>query len=159
MKCIPRRLFIHCLEGSSQGFKASYLRQVFSDILTPDFSGGLEERMAQLTALIGRKHGWRIVGSSLGGLMATYYACWHPRQVEKLVLLAPALTFPDFINSPPPPITIPVIIYHGRQDTLIPVEEVKHVARQVFRTLEFHVVDDDHSLQNTFLTINWKELI
>ncbi len=159
MKSVPRRLFIHGLGGSSQGIKAAHLRQIFKDILTPDFQGSLEERMAQLTTLIGRKHGWRIIGSSLGGLMATYFACWHPRQVEKLVLLAPALTLPDFINSPPPPITIPVIIYHGRQDTLIPLKDIKHLARQVFRNLEFHMVEDDHSLQHTFLAIDWSKLI
>ena len=159
MKPVPRRLFIHGLEGNSQGYKATHLKQVFNDILIPDFNGNLDERMAQLAILIGRKHGWRIIGSSLGGLMATYFACWHPHQVDKLVLLAPALTFPDFVSSPPPPISLPVVIFHGRNDSLIPLKEVKHLARQIFRNLEFHEVEDDHSLQRTFAEINWHELI
>ncbi|MFZ5808223.1 MAG: YqiA/YcfP family alpha/beta fold hydrolase [Chloroflexota bacterium] len=159
MRSIPRRLFIHGLDGSSQGVKATYLRQIFDDILTPDFRGSLEERMAQLSTVIGRKHGWRIVGSSFGGLMATYFACWHPRQVDKLILLAPALTWPDFAASLPPPIQIPVIIYHGRKDTLIPLELVKPLAKQVFHNLEFHCVEDDHSLHQTFFKVDWAVLL
>ncbi|MGB9672803.1 MAG: alpha/beta fold hydrolase [Anaerolineales bacterium] len=159
MKSIPRRLYIHGLAGSSQGLKATHLRQIFNDILTPDFTGSLEERMTQLSYVIGRKHGWRIIGSSLGGLMATHYACWHPSQVSKLVLLAPALTYADFATSLPPIINIPVIIYHGVNDTLIPIEEVKRIAKQIFRNLEFHEVEDDHGLEKTFLQIDWRNLL
>ncbi len=159
MKSIPRRLFIHGLDSSSQGIKATHLKQLFADILTPDFHGSLEDRMAQLSNVIGRKHGWSIVGSSFGGLMAAYYACWHPRQVTKLILLAPALIWPDFTASPPPPIELPVIIYHGRKDTLIPLEPVKSIAKQVFHNLEFHCVEDDHSLHQTFFQLDWQELL
>lgn len=159
MKSIPRRIFIHGLDSSSQGVKATHLRQIFEDILTPDFRGSLEERMAQLSAVMGRRQGWRIVGSSFGGLMAAYYACWHPRQVEKVILLAPALIWPDFAASPPPAIDTPVIIYHGKRDTLIPLEAVKPLAKQVFRNLDFHCVDDDHSLHQTFFSLDWLELL
>ncbi|MDI6814278.1 MAG: YqiA/YcfP family alpha/beta fold hydrolase, partial [Desulfitobacteriaceae bacterium] len=85
MKSGKRCLFIHGLDSSSQGIKASHLRQLFPALLAPDFSGSLEERMFQLSQIIGRKRGWVLIGSSLGGLMATYYACWHPKQVKKMI--------------------------------------------------------------------------
>jgi len=159
MKMVKRCLFLHGLDSSSQGVKATTLRQLFPNILTPDFQGSLEERMFQLSQIIGRKRDWTLIGSSLGGLMATYFACWHPKQVKKMILLAPALIWPDFVANPPPAIDIPVTLYHGTQDTLIPLEQLKPIARQVFRNLDLHVVDDDHSLLKTFFEIDWHTLI
>ncbi|PWH19353.1 MAG: alpha/beta hydrolase [Anaerolineae bacterium] len=159
MKATKRCLFLHGLDSSSQGVKATYLRQLFPAILTPDFHGSLEDRMFQLCQIIGRKRDWTLIGSSFGGLMATYFACWHPKQVKKMILLAPALIWPDLIASPPPPIDIPVVLYHGTQDTLIPLEQIKPIARQIFRNLDFHAVEDDHSLLKTFHTIDWQTLI
>ncbi|MFN3307715.1 MAG: alpha/beta fold hydrolase [Anaerolineales bacterium] len=159
MKVGKRCLFLHGLDSSSQGTKARHLRQLFPQMLTPDFQGSLEERMAQLCQIIGRKRDWTLIGSSFGGLMATYFACWHPKQVKKMILLAPALIWPDLVASPPPPIDIPVILYHGRLDTLIPLEQVKPIARQIFRHLDFHVVEDDHSLLKTFFEIDWQSLL
>jgi pimeloyl-ACP methyl ester carboxylesterase len=152
-------MFLHGLDSSSQGIKATHLRQLFPQILTPDFQGSLEERMFQLTQIIGRKRNWTLIGSSLGGLMAAHFACWHPSQVRKMILLAPALTWPDFVASPPPPIDVPVILYHGRLDPLIPLDQVKPIARRIFRNLEFHVVEDDHSLLKTFYEIDWHKLL
>lgn len=159
MKKVYRCLFLHGLDSSSQGVKATTLRQLFPSILTPDFEGSLEERMSRLSQIIGRKRGWTLIGSSFGGLMATYYACWHPKQVKKMILLAPALIWPDFVANLPPSIDIPVTLYHGTRDTLIPIEQLKPIARQVFRNLDLHVVDDDHSLLKTFSEIDWHTLI
>ena len=62
-----RTIFLHGLEGSSQGIKATLLRQLFPGILTPDFSGSLQERMARLSTILGEQRGWTIIGSSFGG--------------------------------------------------------------------------------------------
>ena len=150
-------IFIHGLEGNSQGVKATLLRGLFPGILTPDFNGSLEARMSQLHALIGDAAGWTMVGSSFGGLMAALFACQRPQQVEKLVLLAPALIWPDFAAAPPDPIDVPTVIFHGSQDPLIPLEAVRSLASQVFRNLEFHEVDDDHGLYKTVHEFDWEE--
>ena len=71
-------IFIHGLEGSSQGDKATLLRGLFPGMLTPDFRGPLDERMQGLVALLGKRKGWILIGSSLGGLMATVFACQQP---------------------------------------------------------------------------------
>jgi pimeloyl-ACP methyl ester carboxylesterase len=152
-------LFIHGLEGTSQGEKATLLRGIFPDILTPDFRGVLEERMAQLREIIGDSHGWTMIGSSFGGLMAAMFACKHPSQVEKLVLLAPALIWPDFAANPPAPIDVPTVIFHGSLDPIIPLEAVRSLAQKVFHSLEFHAVADDHGLYKTIHEIDWVSLL
>ncbi|MBN1146935.1 MAG: hypothetical protein JXA78_06755 [Anaerolineales bacterium] len=154
-----RLIFIHGLEGSSQGVKARLLCGLFPGILTPDFRGTLEERMAALNEILGEQVGWTIVGSSFGGLMGALFTCRRPEQVRKLVLLAPALILPDFANSPPAPVDTPVIVYHGAHDDLIPLETLRKLAEQVFTNLSFYTVDDDHGLYKTVHEIDWGKLL
>ncbi len=150
-----RLIFIHGLAGSSQGFKATLLRGLFPEILTPDFEGSLQARMAQLTNILSDGPDWIIIGSSLGGLMGTMFTCQHPQQVKKLILLAPALIWPEFAQSLPPPVSVPVVIYHGREDHLVQLDQVRPVAEHIFLNLTFHVVDDDHGLHKTVQAIDW----
>jgi len=154
-----RLIFIHGLEGTSQGVKATLLRELFPGILTPDFSGLLDERMAQLEAILGETSGWTMIGSSFGGLMAAKFACAHPQQVEKLILLAPALIWPDFAQNLPAPVNIPVVVYQGIQDALIPPDANRQIAEKLFTNLTFHVVDDDHGLYRTVHEVDWKALL
>jgi len=153
-----RLIFIHGLISSGQSFKANLLRGVFPGMLTPDFEGTLEERMAQLKAVLGDRSGWTIIGSSFGGLMGATFTCQHPGQVDKLILLAPALIWPDFAQSPPPPVSVPTVVYHGTRDEIIPLELVRPLAERVFTDLTFHAVDDDHGLKATVKAIDWPGL-
>jgi pimeloyl-ACP methyl ester carboxylesterase len=152
-------IFIHGLEGSSQGVKASLLRGLFPGILTPDFPGSLEQRMAQLNGILGARRNWTMIGSSLGGLMAAMFIVQHPEQVKRLVLLAPVLIWPDFAASSPEPVSVPTIIYHGKQDALVPLAPVRELAERVFRNLKFYAVDDDHGLYKTVHAIDWPALL
>jgi pimeloyl-ACP methyl ester carboxylesterase len=154
-----RLIFIHGLEGTSQGEKARLLRGIFPDILTPDFTGLLERRLESLRSILGDEIGWRMIGSSFGGLMAAIFACEQPAQVEQLILLAPALLWPDFAASPPAPVDVPVIIYHGTQDAIIPLQPTRELAQKIFRNLDFRTVDDDHGLYKTVHAIDWKALV
>jgi pimeloyl-ACP methyl ester carboxylesterase len=156
----PKKLIlIHGLEGSSQGDKAVLLRSIFPDMLTPDFPGTIEERMKLLLKLLGNEAGWTIIGSSLGGLMAALFTCSHPGQVRKLILLAPALMLPEFASHLPDPIDVPTVVYHGTQDTIVPLEETRRLAKKVFKNLSFQVVDDDHRLFNTTQALDWREVV
>lgn len=154
-----RLIFIHGLEGTSRGEKATLLRGLFPGMLTPDFRGVLDERMAQLNAILSDKTSWVLIGSSLGGLMAAMFACQHPEQIERLVLLAPALIWPDFASSPPAPISVPTTIYHGTKDTLVPILAVQTLAEKIFLNLTFRPVDDDHGLYQTIHAIDWLSLL
>jgi pimeloyl-ACP methyl ester carboxylesterase len=152
-------LFIHGSDSSSQTYKAAILRDIFPGMLTPDFTGGLPERMVQLEAVLGTETGWTLVGSSLGGLMAALFAMQHPGQMRKLVLLAPALTLPGFTMSLASQITIPTVIIQGTQDNFIPLEPTRKLAEKVFTTLSYIVVDDDHRLHKTARELDWKKLL
>jgi pimeloyl-ACP methyl ester carboxylesterase len=152
-------IFLHGLEGTSQGTKATLLKSLFPGMLTPDFSGSLEQRMAALKPILGDRNVWTIVGSSFGGLMAALFTCERPAQVRKLVLFAPALILPEFADSPPAPVDVPTVIYHGRRDQIVPLEQTLKLATQVFRSLVFHDVDDDHGLYKTVYEIDWKVLV
>jgi pimeloyl-ACP methyl ester carboxylesterase len=159
MENFSRLVFIHGLEGTSQGEKARLLRSIFPSILTPDFTGSLQARMDALSTILGEEKGWRLIGSSFGGLMAAIFACQRPQQVERLVLLAPALLWPDFAASPPAAVDTPVIIYHGTQDAIVPLQPTQELAHKVFRNLDFRIVNDDHGLYKTVHAIDWKTLL
>jgi len=152
-------IFIHGLEGSSQGDKATLLRGLFPGMLTPDFRGPLDERMQALVALLGKQKGWILIGSSLGGLMAALFACQHPAQVRKLILLAPALILPEFSAAPPAPIDVPTVVYHGTRDNVVPLEPTRRLAEQVFRKLVFNIVDDEHRLFKTMQEVEWNKIV
>ena len=154
-----RILFIHGSDSSSQTYKATLLRGIFPGMLTPDFTGGLPERMVQLETILGIETGWTLVGSSLGGLMAALYATQHPGQVRKLVLLAPALTLPGFTMNLGSQISIPTTIIQGTQDELIPLEPTQRLAEKIFMNLTYMVVDDDHRLHKTAQELDWRKLL
>lgn len=154
-----RLLFIHGKDGSSQGFKVQYLRRLYPELLAPDFPGDFWQRMARLEQVIGATAGWTIIGSSMGGLMAAVFACQHPGQIDRLVLLAPALAFIDLTQTPLPPSATPTVIYHGRQDDVVPLEKTRQVAEQLFPTLAFHVVEATHDLNPLMATIDWPALL
>lgn len=153
------RLFIHGLESNNQGTKAVYFRKCFPGMLTPNFPGSLDERMADLRALLSGKSDIILVGSSFGGLMGSMFAMENESKVKRLILLAPAINLMEFSPYRDRRTQIPVHIYHGRQDDVIPLEDVREVARRVFPDLTFHAVDDDHYLHRTFETIEWEALL
>ena len=156
----PKRiLYLHGLESNSQTYKAALIRAVYPDLITPDFTGSLDERMEQLYPILGREPNWTLIGSSFGGLMSALFTTQHPTQVRKQILLAPALMLPEFAEHLPAPVEVPTLIIHGRQDAIVPVETNKPLAEKVFRNLEYRLVDDDHRLHQTAAALDWKALI
>jgi pimeloyl-ACP methyl ester carboxylesterase len=153
------RVFIHGLESTSRGTKGEFFRNKFPDMILEDFTGPLDQRMDRLNHLLKNKADLVLVGSSYGGLMAAIYACRTPRTVRKLILLAPALDLADFQPYLTCRIDIPVVLYHGLLDDVVPPEAVQIIARKVFSNLDYHAVDDDHSLHHTFSNMAWDELL
>lgn len=153
------RMFIHGLESNNQGTKAIYFREKFPGMLTPNFHGPLDERMARLREILSGQNEILLVGSSFGGLMASIFAMENEPSVRRLILLAPAINLMEFTPYRERKTLMPVHIYHGRQDEVIPISDVEEVAKKVFSTLTFHAVDDDHYLHRTFKTIDWDSLL
>ena len=153
------KIFLHGLESSSRGAKATFLRGLYPDMVIPDFSGGLGERMALLrTLLAGQKH-VKLVGSSFGGLQAVIFALENSTIVERVILLAPALNFPEFSGYRLKRLGMPARLIIGRNDTVTPVQKVVPIARNIFTALHYEIVDDDHLLAKTFRTLGWKKLL
>ena len=153
------RVFIHGLDSSSQGTKGSYFRKRYPDMMIGDYSGTLKERMDKLLQEIAVKNNLILIGSSYGGLMATIFACMNESRVRRLILLAPALSFTDFNAYCKKPLQIPVIIYHGRADTVVPPEPTREAAGTLFQNFDYRLVVDDHNLHVVFPELDWDTLL
>jgi alpha-beta hydrolase superfamily lysophospholipase len=153
------RVFIHGLESSSQGAKGVFFRERYPDMIIEDFTGPLEERMKKLNLRLEGVEDLVLVGSSFGGLMAAIYACEHEPLVRKLILLAPALHIVELAPCLSRKVQIPVSLFHGRHDDVVAPAPVEAIARRIFARLDYHLVDDDHSLHVTFPLMDWEALV
>jgi len=151
-------IFIHGQESSSQGNKAVFFRGLFPEMIIPDFVGDVSTRMSKLNEILIGKKGIIMIGSSLGGLIASLYAFQNQNRLKKLILLAPAINLPDFSPYLSIKLTLPVYIFHGENDEIIPLRPIQAIAEQVFPDLTFTVMDDDHRLSKTFTSIDWPQL-
>ncbi|MDD2389749.1 MAG: alpha/beta fold hydrolase [Desulfobacterales bacterium] len=152
-------VFIHGLDSSSHGTKGVYFKRRFPEMLVTDYRGCLEDRMHTLNLQLEDKTGLILIGSSFGGLMAAIYACNNVQKVKKLVLLAPALDHEGFAPCLNTVIDIPVIVYHGSLDDVVPAEPVHSALIRVFSHISYHLVEDDHPLHRTFTSLDWNALL
>jgi len=152
-------IFIHGQESSSQGNKAIFFRDLFPEMVIPDFVGNISTRMSKLNKILIDKKGIIMIGSSLGGLMASLYAFQNQNRLKKLILLAPAINHPDFSPYLSKKLTLPVYIFHGENDEIIPLKPIQAIAENVFPDLTFTVMEDDHRLSRTFTSIDWPQLL
>ena len=151
-------LFLHGLDSSIQGTKAQWFASHFPHMRIQDYHGSLEDRLEQLAAQCRGLVRLVLVGSSFGGLMATCHAIRAPEQCDRLILLAPALNFAEFV-PPPEKITIPTRIVIGRDDVVTPPALVLPIARRTFAAAEIDLVDDDHMLHRTFPALDWQAML
>jgi pimeloyl-ACP methyl ester carboxylesterase len=155
----PTRVFIHGLESSGGGTKGAFFRKQYPDMIVEDYAGSFQKRMEKLGEILAGKNRLILVGSSFGGLMAAVYASLHEDRVHKLVLLAPALHLELFKPYRDRKLYIPVTIFHGMRDEVVPLDAVREIAGKFFALPEFNAVDDDHSLHGTFAVLDWDSLL
>ena len=92
--------------------------------------------------------------------MGTVFTSEHPKQVRKLILLAPALlkeAFGSLLDLEP--VSVPTIIIHGTEDETVPLEPVREIAEKLFNDLQFIVVNDGHRLQEAFKELDWEKIL
>jgi predicted esterase len=152
-------IFIHGQESSSKGTKGLFFKEHFPEMIIPDFAGPVARRMSKLKEILAGKTGIIMIGSSLGGLMAGLYAFQNKGRMKKLILLAPALNLPEFDPYRSQTLLLPVYVFHGRNDELIPIQQIQEIAQRVFADLTFTLLEDDHRLSRTFTSIDWHKLL
>lgn len=152
------RYFLHGLDSSSQGTKGRWFGERFPEMIIPDFTGTLEQRLQQLEQICGDSKSMLFVGSSFGGLMATLFAQRYPLACSRLILLAPALNFEGY-TPPAERLTVPTMVVIGKDDTVTPPDLVVPLAEQTFAHLDISVVDDDHMLHGVFTKMDWTRLL
>ncbi len=152
-------IFIHGQESSSQGTKGRFFRELVPEMVIPDFRGEVSTRMTKLNEILSGKSQITMIGSSLGGLMAALFAFQNQGRLKKLILLAPALNLPEFDPYLSRKLALPVTVFHGMNDELIPAAPIQAIAAKVFANLTFTLLNDDHRLTRTFSTIDWPRLL
>ena len=155
----PTRAFIHGLESTGRGTKGVFFRERYPEMIIEDFWGSFQERMERLETFLAGKDDLLLIGSSYGGLMAAVYACLNEERVKKLILLAPALHLDPYKPYLKRKLHMPIAIFHGLRDDVVPLEAVRAIAGQLFVNHTFEALDDDHSLHATFTTLDWDTLL
>jgi predicted esterase len=153
------RAFIHGLESTGKGTKGVFFHKRYPDMIIEDFFGFFPQRMEKLESLLAGKNDLVLVGSSYGGLMAAAYACLHEERVKKLILLAPALHLEEYNPYLNKKLYMPIAIFHGLQDDVVPLATVRTIAARLFVNHIFNIVEDDHSLHRTFASLEWDSLL
>jgi pimeloyl-ACP methyl ester carboxylesterase len=153
-----RKIYLHGLDSSGTGTKGRFFARNFPDVLTPDFSGTLQERLGQLDDLCRGEASLLFIGSSFGGLMAACFAAAHRERVKRLILLAPALNFPGY-QIPREKINAPTYLLIGKGDVVTPADAVIPLADQSFADLVVDLVDEDHLLHQSFAALDWNDLL
>ncbi len=153
---MSRLYFFHGLESSPQGIKAKLLKQHYPDSIIPELPPDLKKRDQIIDGLI-TEPAW-IVGSSLGGLSALFFAMEKPELVKAMILLAPAVGFynTSFFNeqemqriaSVYVPSGVPCTIIAGEYDNVIPMKEIeKMIAKsQDKKAIKLIKLKDEHGL-------------
>jgi predicted esterase len=153
------RVFIHGLESTGQGTKGVFFRERYPGMFIEDFRGQFEERMEKLESLLAGKNELILVGSSFGGLMAAVYASLHEERVKKLILLAPALHLDPYRPYLNKKLHMPIAVFHGLLDDVVPLAAVRAIADRLFVNHTFTVLNDQHALQATFAGLDWATLL
>ena len=152
------RIFLHGLDSSGSGTKGTYFSRRYPDMLRPDFDGTLRDRLSRLYELSADCTDLVLVGSIFGGLMATSLAINHPERVRRLILLAPALNFAEYL-IPRHRIETETIMVIGADDLVTPPDLVVPIAKASFSNLQIELVDDDHLLHHSYQNLDWDHLL
>ncbi len=93
-----------------------------------------------------------LVGSSMGGHVATAAAAAAALDARGLFVLAPAYYMEGYEALTPAAPDMPTMIVHGWRDDVVPVDNSIRYARECHATL--HVLDGDHRLTANIDEIN-----
>lgn len=141
--------FVHGRDSGPWGTKISALAAVARRralaVESPDFRG--QAPGVRVRGLLEWCAGCRgtpvLVGSSLGAHVALAAAA-AGQPVAGVFALAPAVYMPGHERETPPPPGCPLVMVHGWNDAIVPVDNAIRYAREAGATL--HLFDGDHRL-------------
>ena len=146
-------VWAHGLWGSPNGSKVTAIRESGIEVISPDFNEmELIDRIELLkeTIEIGNVV---LAGSSWGGLACALTAMQIPEKLKGLLLLAPALHYPESPNDKPEkliaPDSVPVTIIHSTTDDIVPISASKNYIERSGNNVQLIEVEDNHVLENS----------
>ena len=146
-------VWAHGLWGSPNGSKVTAIRESGIEVISPDFNEmELVDRVELLkeTIEIGNVV---LAGSSWGGLACALTAMQIPEKLKGLLLLAPALHYPESPNDEPEkliaPDSVPVTIIHSTTDDIVPISASKNYIERSGNNVQLIEVEDNHVLENS----------
>jgi len=110
----------------------------YSDLQDPD------KRIERLLQLCGTGSADLLVGSSMGGYVATVASTVI--RPKALFLMAPAFCLPGYAVQEPAPCADRTVIVHGWHDAVVPPDNSIRFARQ--HQAQLHLLDSDHRLND-----------
>ncbi|MDC0526951.1 alpha/beta fold hydrolase [Euryarchaeota archaeon] len=146
-------VWAHGLWGSPNGSKITAIRKSGIKVIAPDFNEmELIDRVELIEETI-EAGGFVLAGSSWGGLVCALAAQRKPDKVKGLLLLAPALHFPEPPNDNPKnlraPDDRPVVIIHSITDDIVPISASKDYLKRSKDNVKLIEVEDSHVLENS----------
>ena len=146
-------VWTHGLWGSPNGSKVTAIRESGIEVISPDFNEmELIDRVELLkeTIEIGNV---LLAGSSWGRLACALTAIQIPEKLKGLLLLAPALHYPESPNDEPEkliaPDSVPVTIIHSTTDDIVPISASKNYIERSGNNVQLIEVGDNHVLENS----------
>ena len=146
-------IWAHGLWGSPNGSKITAIRDSGIEVISHDFNNmELIDRVKLLekTMEVGNVV---LAGSSWGGLASALAAQRKPDKLKGLLLLAPALHYPEPPNNNPEelvaPNNIPVTIIHSIEDEIVPISASKDYIKRSGDNVKLIEVKDNHVLENS----------
>ena len=146
-------VWAHGLWGSPNGRKVTAIRESGVEVISPDFNEmelidrvELLEKTIEIGDIV-------LAGSSWGGLASALTAQRKPEKLKGLLLLAPALHYPEPPNDDPEklkaPDGLPVTIIHSTNDDIVPISASKDYIKRSENNVKLIEVEDSHVLENS----------
>ena len=146
-------VWAHGLWGSPNGSKVTAIRESGIEVISPDFNEmELIDRVELLKEAI-EIGNVVLAGSSWGGLACALTAIQIPEKLKGLLLLAPALHYPESPNDEPEkliaPDSVPVTIIHSTTDDIVPISASKNYIERSGNNVQLIEVEDNHVLEDS----------
>ena len=146
-------VWAHGLWGSPNGSKITAIKNSGIEVVAPNFNEmELIDRITLIEKVIDEGN-IVLAGSSWGGLACALVAQRKPDKIKGLLLLAPALHYPEHPNDNPEnliaPENIPVVIIHSTTDDIVPISASRDYLERSKENVKLIEVEDNHVLENS----------